>query len=262
MYTCKIPAEISIEVAIKPDYYGTTVLPQTITANANQTVQIDFLVPTMRTISGSLKNCTGMPVKGRVVLTWIYSSINYYSTVFSKNDGTFSLPINVSGYNAMIHAYGNETSKHVPVPDTVNNVGNIILCPPITTGLNGFTYRGLTYNSFNDIKTGTYYVTNNYTSIYASGTDGYISIEVPGNNIGQFPISAAKSITACYISITSTSYYNSLTTGTINVTKYNNVNGLIEGTFSGTIIASGDTSIVTGGKFSVVRQSDYIQPAK
>ena len=266
-YTCKVPAGTSINVGIS-DYYGSALVtpaPQNYTLSANETKSINFSVPNMRMISGKLVNCSGSAVVGKVILRWT----NNFSTVFSKSDGTFSLPINLGISGGIIYAYGNQTSTYVYVPDTTNSLGNIILCPPVVTGANQFTIIGTTlfpnsktFSSFNISKTGTYNSMSGTTSIIADGDDGYISMDIPGKSTGQYIIGGATPLLTCFINISAYSFSNDLISGTINVTKYSSVGGLIEGNFTGKITNAGDTATITNGKFSVVRQADYQQPDK
>jgi hypothetical protein len=263
-YTCKIPAETSIIVKISPDYYGNPVLPQTVNVSNNQILTLNFTVPALKYVTGYLKNCTGQAVRGSLTLTWSISTNKYFSTVLSKSDGSFTLPINPNAVNPIIYAYGNDTSTSKSVYDTTSgniNLGTLILCRPTPTGLNQYSIQGsnlfpvlTTFNSFTESKTANYSTQSSSTFIDVIGPNASFYIKIPGKATGTFTIGSAG--TSLNIGINNPYYYGSFTAGTITVIRFDNVYGLVEGTFTASKTETSGVINITNGHFSVNRQVD------
>jgi len=250
-YSTQAPSGSQIDVGIFPDYYGTPV-SQTVTPFGNTTVNLN--VPTLITLSGQFVDCDGLPVPANILVSWGGSmNLASYST-----SGSFSIQI-PSTPTADVSAYGNGAEIGTVIAATGDvDFGNIELCPPPApppTGpmyavLNGglLPYYNATLTAVSH-KYGYYIVASLATSCegYLSDGTSFISIYFNGNTTGTYPIGGSNMV---YIDDSGT--FSSFDSGTITVTRYDEVWGLIEGTFTGT----GPDGLSGSGVFSVVRKAD------
>ena len=123
--------------------------------------------------------------------------------------------------------------------------------------INGGIYSNQTFSNFNYFSAGYTIDTSgvyNYTYISANGLDGYFDIYLVNiQSIGTYPIDGSYT----YVSVAPPSASSmSLQSGTVNITRYDAVGGLIEGTFNGSVSDTSGTYNVSNGAFSVIRASD------
>ncbi len=262
-YSAKVPTGVSMIIGIFPTYYGTFISPNTCAALSNNgTYTADFIVPALKKVYGRLVNCSGAPVSGKVSIDWysFTAYTNVHASCFTQTDGTFELFIESSASTANLHAWGNNTdSIYYIYPSTSPyNVFDISLCPPIATGINQLTLTGApftnpyTVNTF-DTKNGYKVTSANHTYIDIFGPMGSIYIGINGTSVGTYAI-GAKSVTNMSLYFSNPITFNdTLQSGSIIITKYSQVGGLIEGTYTGT---TGTGVQITNGKFSVIRTAD------
>lgn len=272
-YSKIIPAGVDGVVGIFPTYYGTLVPTVSIPIlNDGDNYTANITIPTViRKVTGRLVKCSNAPIKGgKVVLTWYSSTTGSYvhSGCFSKPDGSFELAMELSAYSGNIRAWGNnmDTTKFISVStmDTVYNAGDIILCPPIQTGPTQFTLKGGQFPvdsifTLTMMKEG--YLIHDSTGapkhIYISAEEssiGTLTIEVNGIGTGIYTVGVkSPTLVSMYLWGASPMFQDQLSTGTVKVTRFDTVGGLIEGTFSGTTTTG---VLVKNGVFSVIRVAD------
>jgi len=269
-----IPAGITIDVTIKPDYYGTFINPVSVgPLSSGQTEFVELIVPPMNIVQGVLVNCQGIPVPGKVVLRWGTE----FSSIMTPT-GIFELPIPDFVPSAMINAYGNNYSATLSITPDTNpyDVGKIILCPPVPVGTNEIVVDGNVYDEYFEA-TGYYYYyeyysgkdsidsievhEGTYVNIYGDDGDIYMDINKAAGP-GTYYV-GNKSCTGTSISIYIGDLSFCFISGFIQIMRYDNVGGLIEGVFSGTAVADDhepplrETKTITG-KFSVIREQDQV----
>jgi len=255
-FTKGVPSGITFNVLIKPGYLGQQANPMQIgplSDNENYVIPTNFVISNFTTVKGKLVNCQGVGVKGRVFISWYGGS----SGALTDNLGNFSVAVANSVYYADLVAFGNNMSatKYININNNPEDIGNVVLCPPIQTGINELTVNGSKFSDFIQ-KSGYYDSNHNSSSVYASNWDEGMMFEIwfQGNSTGNYTITGHdrnRSGNGGYLYFNEMSH--SLESGTISVTKYGAVGQLIEGTFSGVDYEGFQIS----GKFSVQRESDY-----
>ncbi|PKP20147.1 MAG: hypothetical protein CVU05_09755 [Bacteroidetes bacterium HGW-Bacteroidetes-21] len=254
-FSQKVPAGINVPVGIKPGYLGNTQNPLFIGPLTNEEVyQIpsDFVLTTISYITGQLVNCTGTPVQGNV----IFNSYSQMSSSPTDATGHFSIPVSTSMMYGYLIAHGNTTTteQYINIMSLPYDAGQITLCPPIPTGPNQITFNGTLYNSFTENSSEVYM--GNMTSIYLYDpiTYDHIQLQLNGITTGTYTIDTANVyVNGTVGGSTSGTHFESAAGGTITVTKFNPVGGLIEGTFTAVCRLTGYSYT---GKFSVVRGQD------
>ncbi|MBN2681871.1 MAG: carboxypeptidase regulatory-like domain-containing protein [Bacteroidales bacterium] len=253
-YSAQAASGVQIDVGIFPDYYGTPV-SQTVTPFGNTTVNLT--VPTLVTVSGQIVDCDGLPIPANILIEWGGSmSLASYTT-----SGNFAIQMPASP-SADISIYGNGTEIGALIyPSGDINLGVIELCPPPTPPPTGPMYAtinggSLPYTNYTITavtqKYGHYYPSMTYTSGYglASDNESYISLTFFGGSTGTYVL--GSSMTEVYIFDHANGLSLMVENGTLTVTRYDDVWGLIEGFFSGN---TPDGESVTG-VFSFVRKPD------
>lgn len=248
-YSRNVIAGLPVTVEIYPDYFGITIPPKTVTPYGNKTV--NFTVPAQRRVTGRLVDCAGQKVPGHLSFYLAGGTMGVVSVY--TTDGNFTVHLPFFATDPDIRAYGNNMHKEISVMLSANpeDIGDIVLCPPPPIGNNFVTINGdsLTFYTLTgfDNYTGTYYSASGETGIDLSGPNGYIYIYFDGHTTGTF------NIISCYAEIPSENWMGNMVSGTVTVTRYDEVGGLIEGTFTGTF---DDGSQITNAEFSVIRQND------
>lgn len=245
-YTRMVPDNLSFDIGIYPDYYGNVVTPQTVTPLQEGEVYTlpDIVVECVNVVTGRLVNCNGTPVRGRANAVWSGMQGQMHAGTPTPN-GDFRIVIGNASF-IELHCFGNncETSESFSISSQNTDLGDIYLCPPPMIGTNKVSITRdnqiFTYDDFYDYY-GTLYESEEYTStsITLNGSMSSVGIYFSGNQTGSYPISSynkskndEKSYGASvYLTIDGLEY--NFSQGNLNVTKYDNVGGLIEGTVNG-----------------------------
>ncbi|GAB4283189.1 MAG: hypothetical protein Kow0068_08000 [Marinilabiliales bacterium] len=243
-YNREVPAGVQMQVGI-PDYFGAPYGLQNITPY-NITVHNITGLPVTQTVTGKLVDCDGNPIAGHINIDILGYIISTYTQT-----GTFA--INTPAGSFDFYAYGN--NSHYDQQFVVNpNLGNITLCPQYTLGQSYVVLTGgpMMFSGYvHPFDQGTfqgyvYYTSNPLTSILAGDTGNmdYLSVSVDGDATGTYTIGFNAQV-----DIELRGDLITLETGTVQISRFDPVGGLIEGTFSGT--ASDGTQAT--GAFSVYR---------
>lgn len=120
--------------------------------------------------------------------------------------------------------------------------------------INGGAYSMQTFSIFNSFMA--YYhadttgMGQNYTSLSCNGSDGYMYISFDNiQSAGTYSIGSTVGIHIGPPGVSQLSF----SSGSLTITRYDNIGGLIEGTFSGVCSDGINTYNVTGGSFSMIR---------
>ncbi|MFH2142245.1 MAG: carboxypeptidase-like regulatory domain-containing protein [Bacteroidota bacterium] len=239
-YSRQVPAGVPIDVEVV-SYFGAGYGLASITPYNNTTHNITGL-PVPQTITGQLVDCSGSLIAGHIYI----SSSGYYTTSYTTT-GNFSITVTAGAYD--IWVYGNNDHFDAMF-QVITDWGQITLCPPpavgqnyvvmtggpdhyngeifsFSTTLDGYAYPGYTYCYC-------YQALNNYMTVYFSGTTTGTYVIDGSNNYVDIVLPTGGGISE---------------SGTLQVTRYDEPGGLIEGQFSG---VSSDGTQVTG-YFSVIR---------
>ncbi|MFH2094709.1 MAG: carboxypeptidase-like regulatory domain-containing protein [Bacteroidota bacterium] len=249
-YERTVPSGVTIDVQI--DYYGVPVFGGTVTPYGNTVV--DMQVPVLDIVTGTLVDCNGNPVPGHVIIT---TGANEIASTYTTT-GNFTMVAPSTPFD--IYAYGNNGHFDLMFftpPGFPYNFGNITLCPPPQVGLNYITLTGgpMMYSGYNhsfiNFFDGYYFNSPPYytscTPATAIGTD-YMAISFLGQTTGTFAIDGSD----YYVDAIIPSGGFLLENGTLIVSRYDAVGGLIEGSFSG--VSTDGTQV--DGHFSVIRKPD------
>lgn len=229
--------------------------------------------------------CYGEPeTDGQISVYWNDGASNTgYNYTSPEADGTFSIqaPTNMSVLISSSTSNGTwtRTVQTAATPGEVTQMGTIELCDNALVGETSFRMTG---DGFNNVlfaivsnqnmdftNMGIYYPTSNVTiGVAVSLTDEMnMSFFFPGNTTGVKANVEETSVMIVRESENRTVYYwGGTMPGSdlkLNVTRYDDVGGVIEGTFSGTFLMRdegetfGDKKVtITDGKFSVLRYPD------
>lgn len=247
-YSRIVPSGVTIDVQIV-NYYGVPVFGGTVTPYGNTVV--DMQVPVLNLVSGTLVDCNGNPVPGHVIIT---TAANEIASTYTTT-GNFTMVAPSTPFD--IYAYGNNAHYDLMFfspPAFPYYFGNISLCQPPPVGLNYVILNGGMMNycgynhSFQNTHDGYYDSGSHITSIYVTDAfGGTLSISFIGGTTGTFTIDGVDNMVNLSLVV------GPLENGTITVSRYDPVGGLIEGSFS-TIDQEGTQ---VDGYFSVVRRPDY-----
>ena len=121
------------------------------------------------------------------------------------------------------------------------------------------------------LNAGIFYPSEDMTLVFETdiSEERSLTVQFPGKHVGQRPFTGAISVSVRIIrNGVETLYWTTPelpgSSLAVNVTKYDEVGGVIEGTFSGTFfgyrnsVPIGETVSITEGKFSVLRYKDSI----
>ncbi len=202
---------------------------------------------------------------GQVAISWDGG----YNVQYTESDGSFNIATDI-GKPAQLSVYtfdGSYTSMNITTPSTRGNtldLGTIQVCEQVQTGDNKLTVNGSGYNN----TTITFASDTNQVFGYYDPADSLSFIymyKITGTDTTLFWLTFYGTNTGTASQVSMYFYHNSQyyyafeglpgSTAAVNITKYGGIGGLIEGTFSGTLItylSSGGVTI-SNGQFSVIR---------
>ncbi len=161
--------------------------------------------------------------------------------------------------------FKNTTSSGGPIgsgtPSTVATGDTVT----VTTDTKTVTYNELniggTGTLYNPAVTASYYTNQHETIIRMVQNGGYsmLTIVTPGSSTGTFTV-GVNGVSVHYNDFYYYTSYFTATSGTVIVTNYNAVNGLIEGTFdvTSTNQTTGGTTYHQTGSFKATRDADQV----
>ncbi|RKY94173.1 MAG: hypothetical protein DRQ13_08560 [Ignavibacteriae bacterium] len=265
----RVPANTAFEVqVIGSRNFGLTSTPVSVPALAEGTVQdvgtLNVDCPVY--VTGLIRCGTDIQL-GQVVISWDGGSNSQFT--FTDFQGKFNLATDV-GKNAVISIYtldGKYKTMDIITPSVrgqILDLGTIEVCEQVQTGDNKFTVNGSGFSN----KTFTF--ASDTTQVY-----GYFDPADSSSFIWMVQVFEQDTI-VFWFSFTGTGlgspsdtymffYHNSQiyfaetglqgSSAVVNVTNYSGIGGLIEGTFSGTLIDNlGSPSVtISNGQFSVIR---------
>lgn len=220
--------------------------------------------------------CQNTPIENAAVsVVWAGGSVN--TTTDNLGLYEFSMPVGTPGVVSVTHSRGTGTMEFVTPASNGYRINTIDICKHNTeTGENSFVING---DGYNNVKKSlnlspypgsfAYYHRDEALSqlVMADVSDNLnVNLIFPGNTTGTVEDSerAGARILIKTGSKTITYWAGFEMEGSslvMNITHYSAVEGLIEGTFSGTFIGdNGSTVTITGGKFSVIRFHDFSGP--
>ncbi len=223
--------------------------------------------------------------EGQISVTWTDNEMNTKHNYTSPAaDGTFSIEAPANESVELSSSTPSGTWKRIlqtPVSSAEPlDLGTIELCENSQVSESSFRVTGAGYDNvlFKVISNenqeqsnmGVYYPGSDVTLAVIDDLEGkiYIGIIFPGNTTGPRKQLDEVAITIERQTASTTIYYwgglsDENSTITLEVTKYDEVGGVIEGTFSGTFLVqdinkefTGETVKITEGKFSVLRYPD------
>ncbi|MDP2362516.1 MAG: carboxypeptidase-like regulatory domain-containing protein [Ignavibacteria bacterium] len=267
----RVPANTAFEVQVLGTRnFGLTSTPVSVPAlSEGSTRDVGTLTVQCPVYVKGIIKC-GADIKfGQVVISWAGG----YNSQYTEADGKFNLATDV-GKNAEVSIYtfdGKYKTMNITTPTVrgeVRDLGVIEVCDQVVTGINKFTVNGSGFNN----RTFTFATDSLVAQVY-----GYFDPADSLTVIWMWQVFAPDTIhywftfkgtgTGTPTEITMYFYHNSLSyiavdgfpgsSSTLNITKYSGVGGLIEGTFSGTLVnpyVTGDNVTISNGQFSVVRR--------
>lgn len=217
-------------------------------------------------VRGTIRCSTAVKF-GQVVISWEGG----YNTQYTDTDGKFNIPTDL-GKNAQIsiftsdNRFKNMNITTPSVPGQVLDLGVIEVCDQVVTGDNKFTINGGGFNN----RTFTFASDTSQVFGYYLPDDSLTYIwmqQVSGTDTIIFWTAFTGTVIGSPLEINMWIYHNSKiyiaypqlpgTMAAINITRYSGIGGLIEGTFSGTLLdLTGGTMgsvTLTNGQFSVIR---------
>jgi hypothetical protein len=191
----------------------------------------------------------------------------------TDNLGSFnvSVPPGIAGSVSATHD-GKTVTKTFQAPASEGvSVGLLNMCEPsIVTGANSFVIDGGGYTKVTKVinlsaypNSFAYYNRDDAVSTISAhdvSDNLEIAITFPGKAIGKAESRVGMGARITFTTDNTPFHYLSIdgTSLEVNVTRYDEVGGLVEGTFSGTFIGqNGDLVTITEGKFSVIRFNDF-----
>ena len=221
--------------------------------------------------------CGAMPItSGQVTATWTSAggSRNEYGSPGS--DGTFRIPVALNNtISVSLSTEKGVTNKTVTTSNAAGSVvdlGTVDFCGGPQPGENSFTITGDGYNNVNKKLNLRSYPQSasifsssesmTYLSAFDMSDTLRFSVFFSGKAVGK---AAADDKLGVFIQVKTGSKTINYMAGfelegtslEINVTRYDAVGGLVEGTFKGTLIGdNGNKITISNGKFSVIRYPD------
>ena len=265
----RVPANTAFEVQVLGTRnFGLTSQPVSVPA---QNVGANFDAGTLSVqcpayVTGLIK--CGTDVKfGQVVISWDGG----YNAQYTDATGKFNLATDLNK-NAELSIYtfdGKYKNLNVTtpfIPGGVNDLGTIEVCDQVVTGDNKFivTGSGFTNQTFIFAATDTDNVYGYFDPADSLSIIWMYKVFAPDTILMWFSFNGTGTGTPSNITMwffhNSKTYYGTLSlpnsSATVSVTTYGGVGGLIEGTFSGSLIdiLSGGAGVtISNGQFSVVR---------
>ncbi|MCI5057445.1 MAG: carboxypeptidase-like regulatory domain-containing protein [Flavobacteriales bacterium] len=228
---------------------------------AGQTVTQDLQVNCLATLDIDIQDCNGNSIAGSIYLT-----VNGQTGVYNINGVTsIIVPDNA---NITYFAYGSNGETGGQQSVTSGAQGSVTALNAAACGTsistNEFVINGGAYT--NQLvqfpvalqPTSTYYVNSNGTSIYLydQAQQAGVSVWFPGNTTGTFATGTTNNF---YLDVSYQGVYSDSSNSSfnLNITKYDPVGGLVEGTYSGSWTDfNGVAYTVSGGKLSAIRAQD------
>jgi hypothetical protein len=254
-FTRNVPAGISFQVSIEASQnFGLSASPVNVAPIAAGSIFTlpDFTVACYPVVTGSFRDCNNNPVYGMVSAKWD----NQIQTSVPNTTGGFRMTVapNKTAVLRFVSSTGvvKDTTIQTPSTAVVLDLGSISLCGQAPTGENSFIINGAGFNNqyvnLNaSVAIGLYYMGKNETAVSAvNGSGENLSIFFPGSSEGNFTGQNG------YINYQGITFASSKATNVI-VTTYENVGGIIVGTFNGTFDSNQGTAQING-KFFVTRQ--------
>ena len=223
-------------------FSGPTTLPDIILSSIPQ--------PMLYEVSGSLKNCSGLPVSNGYVEVILGQDARFF---FPDAGGTFDigfLRCNNSAMSGTMIGYDLDEalqSSQIPISTPPNSVqlGNIMVCSNLTEFIE-YTLDG---QSFKKVAPGGGLDVNFLSLSSNDSTNTHISMAaITNGQLGTFPVSSL-SVNQLWIPSTANNNVN------ITVTEFGNVTEQMKGTFGGTFEDIGGGAHTISGSFQVIR--DY-----
>lgn len=283
-YQYKVPDNLTIPVDILPqDYYNQNVSGATSgPLNNGQVDIVNLVVPAMQKLTGNVFNCTNNNMAAFVqFLFWDpYFSVDRTIQTFTPT-GQFSFMVPLGVYSGDLTAYTNGTSvmQTASLDGTTGGTVDVMICV-VQLGPTKFTIQGGQFTSpttFDqwDMTDGYYMSTSQKSEVSAYANlplyvDFYMyfhGMTAGTYNIypypGSLPLKQLNSSDTAMVSLYIDTNSIRLSSGTVVVTNYNGVGGLIEGTFSGNGMDYwGNSYSITNGEFSVQRSQDQAYKKK
>jgi|GEM_PF-3300631 len=273
-YHLEVPDNLSIPVSVLPvDYFGQGVAPVISgPLNDGQIDTVNLMVSAMQTLTGNVVNCVGNNIPAFVKFTFYDSqsgSDRTIQTFAQYGSFTFQVPLNVTSGTLVAYANGSSQTAYPVLDGTTGGTQDLQICVvqlgPTTLNISGGIYG--TGEFFNDFPyQDAYYMTpSQQTSVECYGASKDMYIYFDGNSTGTFNIQGSgytqqtRSGDTAMVSLYIDTNQIEMNSGTLEVTKYGSVGGIIEGTFTGTGVIYGDTTMTQyniSGQFSVQRGAD------
>ncbi len=279
-YYLEVPDNLSIPVSVLPvDYFGQGVTPVIAgPLNAGQIDTVNLTVPAMQTLTGNVVNCVGNNIPAFVQFTF-YDMQSYsdrtIQTFSEYGHFTFQVPLGVTSGTLVAYANGSSQTEYPVLNGNTGGTQDVQICVvqlgPMNLTISGGIYG--TGTSFNNFPYRSAYYDNNSQHTFIECNSGskssssiYLYIYFDGNSTGSFNIQGygyrgqkSGSGDTAMVSLSIDTNQIEMNSGTLTVTEYAGVGGIIEGNFSGTGKISGDytqTQYNISGHFSVQREAD------
>lgn len=236
-FILRVPTGINIPVAIRSlDFYGLADVVKNEPALTNGEIRfVELQVPDIDRVVGKLVDCNSQPVEGYVALRW-----GDYISNTSTINGDFELPVAFTAgddYKLYVSSNYKDTIINVSLSDGTTDLGLLSLCDYVShVGSASNNTLQIDVENTGDIQNySDYDVARGYhsdmstpvTIIEVSGNDGSFQIYVDGQaTTGTFTIGNGASV-----HIVTPTY--DLNSGTVIITEYGPIGGVIKGTFSG-----------------------------
>ncbi len=282
-YHLDVPDNLSIPVSILPvDYFGQGTGPIVIPPlNDGQVDTADLILPAMQILSGNVVNCVGNNIPAFVKFTFYdpQSLTDRTIQTFAQYGSyTFSVPQNIFSGTLTAYANGTSVTASPSLNGTTGGTQDVQICVmqlgPTDITISGGIYGSGTFiNGPFPYKGGYYMNLSQQTSVecYGGGKDMYVYFD--GNSTGTFNIFGyaykngfkSGSGDTAMISLYLDTNQIEMNSGTLEITRYDGVGGLIEGNFSGYGTIYGDTTMTLyniSGEFSVQRHDDQAAKKK
>ena len=284
-----LPPDMSVSMTVSTGN-GVTVRKQIQTPGENESMDLGVIDLTSEIdeavmINGKITCFGAAENDGQVSVTWTDGEMNTRHNYTSPDqDGSFTLeaPANetVELSSSTSRGTWSRTLQTPAASDQGLDIGTIEICENQVVSETSFRITGDGFDNtlFNIVSNknmeqtnmGVYYPGSDFTLAIIDDIEGklYMGIVFPGKTTGARNERDEVAITIERQTPTTTIYYwggltDENTSITLNVTKYENLGGVIEGTFSGNFFVqdvnkefTGATVKITEGKFSVLRYPD------
>lgn len=264
----RVPANTAFEVQVTGNRnFGLTSLPVSVPPLSEGTIHdVGTLSVDCPVYVTGLIRCDNEIKIAQVVISWDGG----YNSQFTNSEGRFTLAADV-GKNAQLSIYTLDNkyrSLEIVTPvvrGEILDLGAVQVCEQTQVGDNNFTVNGggfsnrtFVFSSDTTLVFGYYVPEDSVSYVFMFQTFGADTIllwtSFKGDKLGT-----AEEVSLFFVH--NSNYYYALdqlpgTSAMVNITKYDGIGGLIEGTFSGTLtqmFGGPETVTITGGNFSVIR---------